>query len=596
MEIPCVRFDDLSPGGSGSFGLLDPEESFVARRLEDVAAVFEQAEAAARRGLWVAGYVSYEAAPAFNPILTVRPVGLRDRMRDLPLAEFQTFRSRVALEEIDSTHFPSGDYNVSGWTADAVPDEYRDGIAAIGRAVMAGEVAQLKHTFRLHAAFSGDPAALYRDLLLSQRGPHAVCFDAGRFRLVSASPQAFFRRDADTLTVRPVLATVRRGRWLSEDLHLAELLRNDRDSYTNRLHIKELESELAEIGDVISPEGSSAHTVERLETVWQLTADVVTRLRPETGLRDIFAALFPLVTVTGVPKVEAMELVAATEQSARGVYCGSIGFLSPTSSGSVDASFNIAVRTVVVDEEEGVAEYGVGAAITNRSEVVTAFEEARVKAKVLVDRRPDFSLIAAMRFEDGALAHESAKLQALQASAEYFGYAVNLPELRLALRNAVATLDAPTVVTLSVDRDGSAGVELEPAPIWSGPDQAPTLAAVVAGHAVSSENVYLFHNTTNRRVFDSLLRDYPDADIVIFCNERDEAAGAIGGNLVVWSDGQWLTPPLECGTVATALRNSLLADGTLVERVITHEQLLRSPSVGVIDDIHGWRMADLAGS
>mgnify|MGYP001825312216 CR=1 FL=1 len=174
MEIPCVRFDDLSPGGSGSFGLLDPVDTIVARRLDDVTATLEQAEAAAGDGLFVAGYVSYEAAPALNPILTVRPAGIHDRMRELPLARFQTFRRRIELDEIDSAHFPAGDYNVSGWTADSSPDEYRNHLASMGRAIMSGEVSQLKHSFRFHAAFSGDPAALYRDLLLSQRGPHAI--------------------------------------------------------------------------------------------------------------------------------------------------------------------------------------------------------------------------------------------------------------------------------------------------------------------------------------------------------------------------------------------------------------------------------------
>jgi para-aminobenzoate synthetase/4-amino-4-deoxychorismate lyase len=581
--------------GSGSFGLLDPVDTIVARRVDDVASAVDAAEEAAREGLWVAGFVAYEAAPAFNPMLTVRPLGLHDRMRELPLARFQSFRRRVPLDAIDSIHFPAGEYNVSGWTADALPEGYRDDLATIGRAIMAGEVAQLKHTFRLHAAFNGDPAALYRDLLLSQRGPHAVCMDAGRFHIVSASPQGFFRRVGNRLAVRPVLATIRRGRWLEEDLHLAELLRTEGEAaYVNRLTVKELEAELAELGEPATPPGSKRYELERLETVWQLTANLRAQLDPGTGLGDVFAALFPLASLTGVPKVEAMALVAATEQTPRGVYCGAIGYLVPTEAGDVDGSFNVAVRTAVIDQDEGVAEYGVGASITNRSEVVSAFEEARTKAKVLVDRRPDFQLVAEIRHDGGAFRDPESKLAMLAASAEYFGFAVDLPAAAEVLRLAVADVSGDSVVTLLLDRNGEMRTEVIPAPPWNdGPGSADVLTGVLAAPVVSSENVYLFHNTTNRRFYDSLQRDHPDVDVVFVCNESGEVAGATDGNLVCRIGGGWATPPVSCGTTATAFRSRLLANGVIAERVVTIGDLIGAEQIAVIDDMHGWRPVEL---
>ena len=211
MEIPCVRFDDLSPGGSGSFGLVAPTAEIVARRIEDVVPAMRRVEQAAREGLWVAGHVSYEAAPAFNPLLSVRPSGLRDPMRELPLLRFQTFERRVELDAIESVYFPAGDYNVSAWAADSSQHEYGSDLATIGRAIMAGEVARITHTFRLHAAFGGDPTALYHDLMLSQRGQHAACLNVGRFNLVSASPAGFFRKTGDIVAATPILASMRRG-------------------------------------------------------------------------------------------------------------------------------------------------------------------------------------------------------------------------------------------------------------------------------------------------------------------------------------------------------------------------------------------------
>ena len=393
MDIPCIRFDDLSPGGSGSFGLLDPSDLIVANRLDDVVPAMLAAEKAADSGQWVAGFVSYEAAPALDELLEVRPQGIHDPMRELPLVSFQTFERRIDLESVDSLHFPAGAYNVSAWTADSTQHEYKEDLATIGRAIMAGEIAQLKHSFRLHAAFSGDPAALYRDLLLSQRGSHAACLDVGRFRIVSASPEGFFRRAGDTLKVHPVLASIRRGRWLDEDLHLAGLLRADgEERFTNRMVLKEIEAELAELGDLVAVPTANRFAVARFETLWHLTAEIETRLRNDVGIVEIFRALFPPVSITGVPKPEAMELITGTEDTPRGVYCGAIGYLAPDDGQGPQASFSVAVGTVVIDQEEGVAEFGVGTVITNRSEVVSAYEEAKLKAKVLVDRRPDFHL------------------------------------------------------------------------------------------------------------------------------------------------------------------------------------------------------------
>ncbi len=597
MEIPCVRFDDLSPGGSGSFGLLDPSGLIVAKRIDDVVPALLEAEQASRDGQWVAGFVSYEAAPAFDELLTVRPPGLHDPMRDLPLVQFQKFGRRIELAEIDSAHFPAGAYNVSAWNADSTHHEYKEDLAQIGRAIMAGESVRLTHTFRLHAAFGGDPAALYRDLLMSQRGPHAACVDAGRFRLVSASPASFFRRVHDTLTVKPVLTSMRRGRWLEEDLQLAGMLRAEgEESYTNRMVIKEIESELAELGELVPSPASERFGVERFETLWQLTAEMVTSLRDDVGIVEIFRALFPPVSVTGVPKPEAMELITSTEDTPRGAYCGAIGFLAPVDDAGPMASFNVAVRTVVVDEEEGVAEFGVGTAITNRSDVVIAYEEARLKAKVLVDRRPDFRLVEDIRLDDGVLRYLKSTTERLIDSARYFGFAAEALVVTEALERTAAGVEESLWMTVLVDRDGTVRIETQPAPDWCGSPESPAvLIGAIAAQPVSNDNVFLFHNTDDSRLVDVLARQHQDADAVVVVNQHDQVAGSLDGNVLAWIDGQWLTPPLSCGAVGCFFRAELIAQGVVQERYITRAELEGAEKVALIDDIHGWRLVGLVG-
>ena len=116
-----------------------------------------------------------------------------------------------------------------------------------------------------------------------------------------------------------------------------------------------------------------------------------------------------------------------------------------------------------------------------------------------------------------------------------------------------------------------------------------------AEERVSTENVYLFHNTTHMRLADALLRQHPDVDTVVYCNERDEVAGAIGGSVVALIDGQWLTPPLESGNSPGAFRERLLEKGVVQARPFDREELLNAAEVGLIDDVHGWRALGLVG-
>ena len=594
METTCVRFDDLSPGGSGSFGLAGEIDEFTARREEDVVPVLAAAEAAAEAGYWVAGYVGYEAAPALNPLVTVRPRGLHDPIRELPLAHFRAFSSRIELPEIDSLHYPAGTYSVSGWTPDSTRRDYRDSLAVTGRAIMSGEIERGKYTFRLHAAFDGDQVALYRDLLQSQRGPHGAFVDTGRFGLISVSPERFFKVADGVLSVRPVLSSVRRGRWLEEDAQCEALLpSNGSLGYADRVLLAETETELAQLGTLL-PEGESPIVSrDRMELLWHLTARVGVRLDPAVDLKRIFEVLFPPLSVTGVPKPEAMEVIATTEDTARGVYCGAIGFLAPRGSSGTQASFSVAIRTVVVDNEEGVAEYGVGTAITNASDVVTAYEEARLKARVLVDRRPDFQLIERFREDDGAIARLGPKLSILEESIHYFGYELNRDDAVAALQKAAAD-GGSQELELRVSRSGAMEIVTRPATSWSGSlQEAPVISGCVCADRVSADNVFLFHKTSDSRLRDVVTRPHRDVDVVILVNEEGEVAGSLDGNVVVDLDGVWLTPPRRCANSIYALSSELLASGIIEERVITEEDLARADHVVLLDDIAGWRLVRL---
>src|SRR5919197_2097290 len=342
-----ARFDDLT-GASPSFRLAGPVGDLEATRAGEVVETLAAAEAAAGRGLWVAGFVAYEAAPGLDPALAVRQRGPGDPFASLPLAWFAMFEG---AEETDLP-FPRDDRPDTGeaWVATTGAERYETSIAAIRDLIARGDTYQVNHTVRLRSHLDGDARGLYRDLCFAQRGAFAAYLDLGRYRIASASPELFFERRGDRILTRPMKGTAPRGRWPAEDREVAEaLLASVKDRAENAMIVDLLRNDLGRIARPGTVTWTDEFEAERYETVWQLTTTVSATLVPEAGLVGIFRALFPSGSVTGAPKVRTMEIIRDLEDTPRGVYCGAVGYLAPAGSAGPDARFNVAIRTVTVD-------------------------------------------------------------------------------------------------------------------------------------------------------------------------------------------------------------------------------------------------------
>ncbi len=239
-----ARFDDLTPGAGRAFRLSEPVGVLEARRPDEVAGVIDAAEAAARRGLWVGGFVAYEAASGLDPSLATRERGPDDPFRDLPLAWFALFQAR---EEVAALEPPAAGppHDGSSWRPSVDRDGYDRAIARIRELVAAGDTYQVNYTLRLRARLAGDARGFYRDLALAQRGAFAAYLDLGRYRVLSASPELFFRLDGDRVTTRPMKGTAPRGRWLAEDEAAgASLVASAKDRAENAMIVDLLRNDL----------------------------------------------------------------------------------------------------------------------------------------------------------------------------------------------------------------------------------------------------------------------------------------------------------------------------------------------------------------
>jgi para-aminobenzoate synthetase/4-amino-4-deoxychorismate lyase len=555
---------------------------------------FERIRDLTDRGLWAGGYVGYEAAPAFDNSLEVRSRILGDPFHSLPVLWFGLYKRREELPALAPRQLHPAPYHVSAWTPTTSHAEYDDAIERIRSHIASGDTYQVNHSFRLRAAFSGDPFELYRDLMLAQRGAYGACLDAGRYRVVSASPERFFRINGRRIEARPMKGTNRRGRWLEEDERFgAELLGSEKDRAENLMIVDLLRNDIGRIADFGSVTVDQLLDLERYETVWQLTSQISAQLRAGVDVVDVFRALFPSGSVTGAPKSSTMRIISGLEHTPRGVYCGAVGYLAPPGSSGPSADFNVAIRTVVIDQDEGLAEYGVGGGITWDSVSSAEYEEARLKSALLVERRPEFDLLETIRWDDThGFWWLDEHLERLHRAAAFFGFLLDDTEVRLTLDVTAADLTGSRAVRLTVSRAGDVTVAVRPDQIDPMDGGAPVRAVVDTGQ-VSSQNVFLFHKTTKRTAYEAALERHPGIDEVLLVNERGEVTESTTANVVVRVGDQWWTPSVDSGLLAGVHRRVLLEKGTIVERVITVDELRDADEIALVNSVRGWRGVDL---
>ncbi len=581
--MPSARFDDLRPHCRRSFALNDPEQVLVAATAGDVPGVLEVAEAAVADGKWVAGFVAYEAAPAFDPALQVVPTASTD-FDGLPAAWFAVFLDRAPAEEEGRRP-----YSLSTWEASVDERGHRRAIHEIQHLIRHGHTYQVNHTFGLSAPFDGDARVLYRDLAASQTCGYGAFLDTGRWQIASASPELFFEWDGERIVCRPMKGTARRGPTTAGDeARRLELLASEKDRAENVMIVDMVRNDLGRIAEMGSVDAPVLFSAEKYDTVWQLTSTVTARTRRGTTLQDVFRALFPSASITGAPKVSTMSIIRRLEARPRGVYCGAIGFGGPGPDGRPEWAFNVAIRTVLIDTVRGRALYGTGGGITIESTAGGEYGEALLKTKVLARRTARFSLLETMAWQpDSGVWLLDRHLDRLMDSAWYFDIPVDRAAVESIIKEQVAALVGPSMLRLLVDRTGGISIDVSELP------DSRRVRLAVDDRPVDPEDPFLFHKTTNRAVYDAARERNPEADDVVLWNPAGAVTETAIGNLAVLADGVWWTPPVSSGCLAGTYRAELLEQGEIRERVVTLEDLRRAEGLARINSVRGWEPADL---
>lgn len=572
-DSPTILFDSFGGSFTSSWRFAGYVKTVMVTRSGDVIDVLNQIERAAANGLYAAGFVAYEAASALNPDLPSVPPA-----EGVPLAWFALFRERHCVSAGEGLSLSSANVSLE---AQKGLEEYTGDIERIRDYIAAGDAYQVNYTFPLHGAFKGDLEELYRRIGVAQRAPFCSYLDMGRFTIVSASPELFFSVEDGTITTRPMKGTARRGRWAGEDRDSVERLRTSpKERAENLMIVDLLRNDLGMVAETGSVSVDALFEVETYPTVHQMTSTVSARLRPGTGLTDIFRALFPCGSVTGAPKRRSMEIISELEHAPRGVYCGAIGCVAPGG----EALFSVAIRTLLFDRQSGAATMGVGSAVTWDSAAASEYAECIGKAAFINQPEPDYALIEALLLENGAYSLLERHMARLAASAGYFGFSCDEGKVRQALACHAAGNPGRCKVRLLLSADGR--IDLSSELLLESDD---TLFAVVSAIRVDSGDWMRYHKTTSRALFDAARNRNADYDEVLFVNEHGQVTEGSYHNLVVKLGGHFVTPALHCGLLPGVLREELLEQGKITERVLYPDDLKRAEEVWLINSVRGWR-------
>ena len=578
---PFILLDDARASGAADALLFEkPRETFVARRPDEVEGVLAQADAARRDGGELAGYIAYEAGLALEPKLAALAearsggagplvwLGLFDPPTHIPAADVPAWLTSHA----------KGDGSVGPLEPQLSPGGYAKSFEALQQAIRAGDIYQANLTFPLAGNFTGDPLGLYAVLRpAAQAGYGGVVFDGSHW-LLSLSPELFVSLKGREAKAKPMKGTRPRMADSEADRAMAEELATSvKDKAENLMIVDLMRNDLSRVAEPGSVRVNEPFAIESYPTVHQMVSVVRAKLKEGEGAVELVRALFPCGSITGAPKIRAMELIDEVETAPRGPYCGAIGRIGADG----DAAFNVAIRTLRLTEIEngrGKAVLGVGGAIVADSDPRTEWREALLKGAFARASSPDhraaqFDLIETMRFTpDDGIPMLEAHLERMKASAAELGFAFDRHEARNQLHALCFVIEKPSRVRLLASRSGAIALEaLDMPQAW--PDPA---TAVVMPLPVDPGDWRLRHKTSDRSFYDEArnIAWQRGAQEALFVREDGLLTeGSITNIFVRGEDGVWLTPPVSLGLLPGVLRQSLIASGEAREAALRIEDL-----------------------
>ena len=558
-----IDFRDLGE----RYTFTQPIKELKTRDLAEVADLLAQVESYQEQGYYVVGYVSYEAAPAFEEKLAVHKAPL--------LGEYLlyfTVHDRVETSPIPLTY---DDIDLpSNWQEVTSEADYEKAIAQIHHHLRQGDTYQVNYTVQLKQDLSANPFAIYNRMVVEQEAGYNAYVEHDEMAVISMSPELFFEQNDRELTTRPMKGTTQRGVTDQEDFAQASWLEQDpKNRSENMMIVDLLRNDMNRISEVGSEYVERLCQVEQYSTVWQMTSTIKSQLRLDVDLVAIFRSLFPCGSITGAPKIATMEIIKNLEPKPRGVYCGTIGLLFPNGR----RIFNVAIRTIQL--YKGQAIYGVGGGITWDSTWESEYREVHQKAAVLYRKQARFKLITTGKISQKSLLFEDQHLERLTKASRYFAYPFDPEELRQKIEEECQTCDSHQDYRLRISLSKSGEIELSRQIL--APLSTSFCKAKLCLQEADLNQSFTYFKTTHRPHLSLGKQE------IIYHNVAGELLETSIGNLVLKINGKLYTPPINLGILLGIYRQHLLGKGQVEEKIMTLADLNQAEAVFGCNAVRG---------
>ena len=567
-DKPFVLLDDARTGGGPARLYTDAVERLQAGHVDEIPALMARLRGGTCNGLHAAGWLGYGAGPAFEP--KGGPVA----PGPLPVAWFGLFEGYREIAQGDLAALlpdPAG-----SWVGQPQPlvtrEAYFAAATQVADYIAAGDIYQANLTFQARIASQGDPLALYAAIRARAQAPFGGLVRTADAWLLSFSPELFFALEAGELRARPMKGTARRGSTPDADRAAIETLRSDPKQRAENLMIVDLlRNDLSRIAVPGSVQVPERFVVETYPSVHQMVSGITATLAPGHDAIDAIEALFPCGSITGAPKVRAMQVIEAVEgRVPRGPYTGAIGRIDP----SGDAMFNVAIRTLWAADGDPF-QMGLGSGVVADSKPHDEWAECLAKGAFVTAGQRSFDLIETMAFDprSGIVLLER-HLERMKSSARTFGFEFDRHAARNALQVATFRLLAPARVRLLLTKSGATAIEIGAMPpMPTGP-----VEVAVVPLPVAERDFRLNHKITDRSFYDAARRA-AGAFEVIFTTPDGRLTEGSFTNLFIERDGILVTPPAP-GLLRGVLREELIATGRAIEGELTAADLTQEFYIG----------------
>lgn len=555
-----------------------PFKQYVAKQLEDVPTLIEQATQYQERGYYVVLTLPYESAPAFDASLAVTSNGAGNygvmQVFEQPVEHFEQ-----EFEQYQPAHIK--------WSATHTDDEIANHIKEIQEQITLGNTYQVNYTTRLKAEPIANTYAYFLNLISASNGDYKAYIEHEDETMMSISPELFFQYGPyeqlpHTLLTKPMKGTIARGSNETEDAdNFLALKASKKDRAENVMIVDLLRNDLSKISKTGTVSTKELFKIEKYQTVFQMTSTITGQLKENHHLLNMLQALFPCGSITGAPKESTMKIIKMLEQQPRGIYCGTIGILIPDGR----MVFNVPIRTIHQMRDHAV--YGVGAGITIDSVAEAEIKEFKMKSKIL--QSSNVHLIETMRMVDGVIQRRVEHTKRISQSAKDLNIPFQIERWEHVLNEAEQSSEVGTYkLRVELTQQGEFDVDLQQLI-----DSDQPLTSILK-EAQTVPSIFITNKTTERQHFSH----DGETDVVLYYNDASEITEFNIGNVVVKVDDSYITPPYQGQMLNGCMRQSLIKQGILTEQTIEVKTLMngiknQTYDVFMVNSLREWTRIDL---